>query len=142
MNLIASENYYQRRIEKLKHIELDIAQENSRMTPAELEAEESRMNKCLERAFQKYEEYQTATIFKPSYWRRWRFRRVTEMALAIAKYFEFNVHIEADDIKGWIKMRGDPILLDAASWNDSEQKRQLLCLLRCAESIWIDVAEE
>lgn len=142
MNLIANVNYYQRKVWEQNLIELETKRKTVRMTPAELEDEEKRMNRCLERAFQKYEEHQSTTVYRSAFWRRWGFKRATEMALAVAKYFEFNVRIEADDIKGQIKMRGNPILLDASSWNDGKQKRQLLWLLRQAESIWIGVAEE
>ena len=142
MNLIANVNYYQRKVWEQNLIELETKRKTARMTPAELEDEENRMNRCLERSFQKYEEHQTTMIYKPAFWRRWGFKRATEMALAVAKYFEFNVCIEANDIKGQIKMRGDSILLDASIWNDSKPKRQLLWLLRRVESIWIGVTEE
>ena len=74
--------------------------------------------------------------------RRWRFERATRLALDVAKYSEFNVRIEADEVKGLIKMRGDMILLDASSEYGRKQRRQLLLLLRWAESILIGVTED
>lgn len=97
MNLIANENYYQRTIRELNRIELEIKQETAKMTPAELDAREQRLHKCLERAFQKYEEQQAVTVYKPDFWRRWKFDRAAKKALDIAKYFGFNVRIEADE---------------------------------------------
>ena len=142
MKLIASENHYQKKVWEQNRIELEMKHETARMTPAELEAEEKRMNRCLDRAFQKYEEHQATTVCKPDLWRRWRFERATRLALDFAKYSEFNVRIEADEVKGLIKMRGDMILLDASSEYGRKQRQQLLLLLRWAESILIGVTEE
>ena len=70
MKLIANENHYQKKVWEQNRIELEIKHETARMTSAELEAEKKRMNRCLDRSFQKYEEHQVTTIYKPDLLRR------------------------------------------------------------------------
>ena len=142
MGLIVNENYYQKKVWKQARIEQEVREEFAQMTPDELEEREQRWDRSLDKAVQSFEEKQITACYQPDIWRRWKFKRVIKKALAVAEYFELDILIEANDNEGSVKMRGDQILSDEATWHDSKQKRQLFQLVQWAEYVWIDIAEE
>ena len=142
MRRIASENYYQKKKWEESRVELEMRRESASLSPEEEEAQHKERHRCLERAFERCEKEQEKTVIKPDPWRQWKFDRAVKLALAAAKHFELNVHIEASDKLGVIKMQGSPILTDAAMWQDDKQKRRLLWPMHLAESVLIDVVDE
>lgn len=142
MKVIASENYYQKKVWEENRIELEMRRESARLSPEEEEAQYKERHKSLERAFERYEKEQEKTIIKPDPWRQWKFDRAAKLTLAAAKHFELNVRVEASDSLGMIKMRGAQIMTDASVWHNSKQKRWLLWSMHLAENMFIDSVDE
>ena len=142
MKLIASENYYQKRVWSESSVELEMKREAARRSQEEEEALLNNHHQCLERAFERYEQKQKKTVIKPDPWRRWKFGKAAKLALAAAKHFEMNVRIEASDTLGVIRMQSDQIMTDASVWCDNKQKRQLLWPMHLAENVIIDTTDE
>ena len=104
MKVIASENYYQKKVWEENRIELEMRRESARLSPEEEEAQYNERRKCLERAFERYEKEQEKTIIKPDPWRQWKFDKAVKLVCAAAKHFELNVRIEASDALGVIRI--------------------------------------
>ena len=104
MKVIASENYYQKKVWEENRIELEMMRESARLSPEEEEARYKERHKCLERAFERYEKEQEKTVTKPDPWRQWKFDKAVKLVCAAAKHFELNVRIEASDALGVIRI--------------------------------------
>ena len=90
---------------------------------------------------QRIEEESVKPAAKPSFWRTWKFKLATKMALAAAEHFSLDVLIEANECIGEIKLTGDDIMTEAVIWHDNKQKRQLLLAIHLAESVYMGVKE-
>lgn len=142
MPVIASKNYYQKKEWETSSIEAEVREDIDRMTPVELEAEKASRQEGLERIHRDVEDRAERTIMMPSPWRRWKFKQASKLALDVAEYFQLNVHIEAEEWSGDIRLTGDEILSEALLWHDQKQKCKLLKVIKWAESVWIEVKKD
>ncbi len=142
MPVIASKHYYQKKGWETSSIEAEVREEHARMTPAELGAEKASRQEGLERIRRDIEDRAKRTIMMPSPWRRWKFKQASKLALDVAEYFQLNVHIEAEEWSGDIRLTGDEILSEALLWHDQKQKCKLLKVIKWAESVWIEVKKD
>ena len=62
MKVIASENYYQKKVREENRIELEMRRKSARLSPEEEEARYKERHKCLERAFERYEKEQAFSL--------------------------------------------------------------------------------
>lgn len=142
MPIIASKNYYQKKKWEMSSIEAEVRKEFVRMTPVELEAAKVSRQEGLERIHREVEDRAERTMMLSSPWRRWKFKQASKLALDVAEYFQLNVHIEAKEWSGDIRLTGDEILSEALLWHDQKQKCKLLKVIKWAESAWIEVKRD
>lgn len=142
MPVIASKNYYQKKKWEMSSIEAEVRKEFVRMTPVELEAAKASRQEGLERIHRDVEDRAERTMMVPSPWRRWKFKQASKSALDVAEYFQLNVHIEAKEWSGDIRLTGDEVLSEALLWHDQKQKCKLLKVIKWAERVWIEVKRD
>ncbi len=142
MPVIASKNYYQKKVWEMSSIKAEIREESARMTPTELGAQKASRQESLERIQRDVEDRAERTVVMPSPWRRWKYKEASKLALDVAEYFQFNVHIEAEEQSGEIRLIGDEIMSEALLWHDQKQKCKLLKVIKWAESVWMDVKKD
>ena len=83
------------------------------MTPVELEAAKASRQEGLERIHREVADRAERTMMLSSPWRRWKFKQASKLALDVAEYFQLNVHIEAKEWSGDIRLTGDEIFFDS-----------------------------
>ena len=137
MKTIDAQFFNRQKRQKTKEIQNIISVEQATITSEEYIQKEKELSDNLERLKARAIDECRMIQNVPSPCKNLLFKKAISLALKVAKYFEFDIQIRANDSIGIILMQSDQILSDEI-WHDGRNRRQLLMLIRLADSVWID----
>lgn len=134
-------NYYQKKNWDFVDLQRQVRDQEMRMTPEEKAANERETKAQWDQIYAKYVEMEAHTRIVRNPFAALLFRWATKTATVVAKHFEMNVVVEESDRSGQICFMTDQVLSERI-WHDQKYRKQLLRLMRRADSLWIDTKEE
>ena len=141
MKLICSRYFFQQKKWEMAMVDRDVATEFAGMSEEEKAEREKKREARLEALKQETEKILSTKRYVPSLLLTWSFRRLSLMALRVAKYFQMNLTILADEHYGYINLFTDEILSEMV-WNDGHHRRRLLTLLKWADGVSISIEDD
>ena len=141
MKTIIQENHYQKKKWEEANFQRDLQSGRLKNLIGDESELEKRRTESLAEAKRKWEEREASLRTMPSLVGRLKFKIASRLAVAVARHYAMDVHIQSSGARGMISLACDEIMFDII-WKDSPLKRRFLLLFLFANRSCIEWRKE